>query len=87
MKNIRKIVSSLGTINEISLYFNETETEKAKKLLDSLEKYLYEIDDKWSVFKENSEVSLINKNAGIKEICVSSDTFEIKKLAKEYGKM
>ena len=30
MKNIRKIVSSLGTINEISLYFNETETEKAK---------------------------------------------------------
>lgn len=87
MKVIKKVISSLGTINEISLYCEDIKSKYAKKTLDEIEKYLYNIDDKWSVFKANSEISKINANSKEKETIVSNETFEILKLAKKYGKL
>lgn len=84
-KTLRKIISSMGTINEITLNIEEEKIEKARSVMNDIENYLLEIDDKFSIFKKNSEISLINNNAGIKETKVSKDTFEIIKLSKEYG--
>lgn len=85
MKTIKKIFSSLGTVNTITVYVNENESEKAKKTLEFTEQYINKIDDKFSVFKNTSEISNINKNAGIKPVNVSDDTFEILKLSKVYS--
>lgn len=84
-KTIQKIFSSLGTLNTITVYFNENENKKVKDTMQYIEQYVNEIDDKFSVFKETSEISKINKNAGIELVKVSHDTFEILKLSKKYG--
>ena len=65
MKTIQKIFSSLGTLNTITVYINENESEKVKNILDKVEQYVNEIDDKFSIFKDTSEISNINKNAGL----------------------
>ena len=85
MKTIQKIFSSLGTLNTITVYINENESEKVKNILDKVEQYVNEIDDKFSIFKDTSEISNINKNAGIEPVNVSDDTFEILKLSKKYS--
>ena len=85
MKTIQKIFSSLGTLNTITVYINENESEKVKNILDKVEQYVNEIDDKFSVFKDTSEISNINKNAGIKPVNISDDAFEILRLSKVYS--
>ena len=85
MKTIQKIFSSLGTLNTIIVYLNENESEKAKNTLELVEQFVNRIDDKFSVFKDTSEISNINKNAGIEPVDVSNDTFEILKSSKKYS--
>lgn len=85
MKYIQKIFSSLGTLNMITLYFND-EALKAKEVMNHIENYCNLMDDRLSVFKETSEVSNINKMSGIEPVKVSQDTFEIIKIAKKIGK-
>lgn len=87
MKYIQKLFSSLGTLNNITLYFDEKDSKKANIVMQNIEDYCNELDDKLSIFKENSEINKINNNASIQFIQVSKDTFEIIKLAKEFGKM
>lgn len=86
-KYIQKLFSSLGTLNNITLYFNEEDSEKANTVMQTIEDYCNELDDKLSIFKEKSEINRINNNAGIKFVQVSQDTFEIIKMAKEFGKI
>ena len=83
MKKIEKIFTGLGTINTITLYLNDIDTIKANDTLNTIEQYINDLDNKLSIFKDTSEISLINNNN--KYIKVSSDTFNIIKLAKEYS--
>lgn len=83
MKKIEKIFTGLGTINTITLYLNDIDTIKANNTLNTIEQYINDLDNKLSIFKDTSEISLINNNN--KYIKVSSDTFNIIKLAKEYS--
>ena len=85
MKKIEKIFTALGTINNITLYFDDIDTNKANNILDLIEEYINDLDNKLSIFKSTSEISLINNNN--KYIKVSNDTFKIIKLAKEYSKI
>lgn len=87
MKKIVKIFSSLGTLNTITIYFEDKYTEKANITINKIEKFVNDLDDRLSVFKSSSEISLINKNSGVEFTKVSKDTFEILKLAKEYSKI
>ena len=82
MKRIEKMFKALGTLNIIQVV---SENDDIKNILDSIEQYVLDMDDKLSIFKENSEASLINNNAGIKPVIVSKDTFELIKLSKEYS--
>lgn len=51
MKYIQKIFSSLGTLNMITLYFND-EALKAKEVMNHIENYCNLMDDRLSVFKK-----------------------------------
>lgn len=73
---------ALGTVIGFKLYGKRAEEaikEAAEKLMD--------IDDRMSVFKEDSEISQINKNAAIKPVKVSGDTFGIINSAVYYSKL
>lgn len=87
MKKIVKMFSSLGTLNTITLYFENEDSQKANITINKIEKFINNLDDRLSIFKSSSEISLINKNAGVEFKKVSKDTFEILKLAKEYSKV
>lgn len=84
MKYIQKVFSSLGTLNLITLYF-DGEALKAKEVMNRIESYCNQMDDNLSVFKETSEVSIINNMSGIGPVKVSPDTFEIIKISKAMG--
>lgn len=59
--------------------------KKSKVAIDKAIKRLYEIDDKMSVFKNNSDISKINKSAGIRPEKVSEDTYYVIKKAIQYA--
>ncbi len=70
---------SLGTLNYLKVYGGN-----AKKAIEQSILKLGEIDDKMSVFKEDSEISQINKHAGKQPQIVSKDTFYVIKKALKY---
>jgi thiamine biosynthesis lipoprotein len=76
------LFSAFGTINRIEVYLDDNASEPLS-VLNSIERRFSEMDDKLSVFKENSEVSHINAAAGEKYVEVSTDTLEIVMLAKQ----
>ncbi len=66
---------NLGTINEITLY--DIRKNDAYKILNQCESILLDIDNKMSSQINSSEISDINKNAGIKYVNVSDDTYQV----------
>lgn len=72
----------LGTIIELKVY-----GKSAEKSINEAIKKLCEIDDKMSVFKDFSEVSIINRNAGISDCEVSDDTYFVINKAAEYSQL
>jgi len=73
---------ALGTVIQLRVYGNNGE----KAIKEAINR-LNDIDDKMSVFKEFSEVSMINKNAGVSGKEVSKDTYFVIKKAVEYSKL
>jgi thiamine biosynthesis lipoprotein len=71
----------LGTLNQLKVHGNE---KKANRAIEESIKRVCEIDDKMSVFKEYSEISKINKNAGNHSQIVSKDTYYVIQEAIKY---
>ncbi|MDC7250062.1 MAG: FAD:protein FMN transferase [Sphaerochaetaceae bacterium] len=68
----------LGTSCKITIYDNPSE-----KVFEQSFSRIEDIENKMSINIADSEVSMINKNAGIKPVVVSSDTFTVIKEALE----
>ncbi|EJT6665689.1 FAD:protein FMN transferase [Clostridium perfringens] len=73
--------------NTMVYQYINLEDEKGNKVIDEASNIMRSFEEKLSFFKENSEVSLINKNAGVRFVKVSKETFEIIKKAKYYSKI
>lgn len=73
---------ALGTIIQFIIF-----TENYRGALDKALDKIYDIENKMSVFKNFSEVSLINQNAGKKPVKVSEDTYFVIETAYEFSKM
>lgn len=73
---------ALGTL--INLRANGN---KAKMAIDKALERLNQIDDRMSAFKESSDISKINFNAGNKGDKVNSDTYFVVKKAIEYSRI
>lgn len=72
----------LGTSCKITIYDYPSE-----KAFEEAFKRIEEIENKMSIRISSSEVSLINKNAGIKPVVVSEDTFKVIEKAIEVAKL
>ncbi|MDS0526455.1 FAD:protein FMN transferase [Clostridium sp. SHJSY1] len=72
----------LGTIIYLKAFGKKSESA-IKEAFD----YLIDIDNRMSAFKDDSEISIINKNAGIKAKTVSSDTFSLIEEAIKYSEL
>lgn len=72
----------LGTVIQLKVYGTN-----GQKAVEEAISRLNDIDDKMSVFKEFSEISLINKNAGISSQEVSKDTYFVMKEAVKYSEL
>ena len=80
-KEFRKDIFALNTYIGLTIY-----TEgKGNEMLDKAIARLNEIEDRMSVTIETSDVSLINKNAGIEPTSVHEDTFYVIQKAMEYS--
>ncbi|MCI6798191.1 MAG: FAD:protein FMN transferase [Spirochaetia bacterium] len=66
-----------GTVCTLNFFDDGTESLYEECFLE-----LRGIDDKFSVNKEYSEISLVNKNAGLKKVSVSREVFEVLELSK-----
>lgn len=73
---------ALGTFNEIRIYdcFDDTLLEKAVNRV-------LEIDDRMSAFKKYSDISNLNRNAGIKPVKVHSETLNLLILSKKISEL
>jgi len=71
---------SLGTIIQFKVYGN-----KAERAIDKATDRIKDIDNKMSVFKDYSQLSKINHNAGIRAAKVDKDTYFVIRKAVEYS--
>ena len=78
-KRIQKFFRAFGTLNSFSVYGDVDE-----RILDEARDYILNLHSLWSVFDQNSEISLVNRHAGEKAVTVSEDTFRILQLSKQY---
>ncbi|KMT23237.1 FAD:protein FMN transferase [Clostridium cylindrosporum] len=72
----------LGTIIKLTVY-----GKNAEKAIEEAIERLQEIDDKMSVFKNYSDISNVNANAGILPQKVDIDTYFVIKKAVEYSEL
>ncbi len=77
VKNIQKTFFALGTANTISLRYLESKEAEIIECLNECKAYVLSMDDRLSVFKEDSEISRVNHSAGEHPVEVSEDTFRI----------
>jgi thiamine biosynthesis lipoprotein len=73
---------ALGTIIQFKVY-----GEKAQQACEMAMNKIIQIENSMSVFKDCSEISHINKNAGIAPVKVSKDTYFVIMKATKYGGM
>lgn len=85
MGTIEKLFTALGTVNHVKAVFEKAERDTVRQALDRVEEYICGMDDLLSVFKPDSEISLINRNAGVAPTGVSEETFRLLSLCVEYG--
>jgi len=83
-----RMFRALGTLNEITVFYSEesgaaVREENAENALKAAENRVLTIDDKFSVYKGNSEISYMNKMAGKAFVPVSADTLTLLEMAKK----
>lgn len=79
---IDKQFLALGTINYIKIY-QPADEKVLQKAIDRV----YEIEERMSAFRPDSDISTINKNAGKGKVRVHQDTFQVLKAAAHYAKL
>lgn len=79
-KFIQKSFNALGTINTITAAGKNVESA-----IDEAQKRVLQIHRRMSAFEEDSDISKINKSAGIVAEQIKPDTFEILMKAKEFS--
>ena len=82
MKTYRLYVKAFGTLNTFVLY-----GVYAQSALIQIKQYLLLLDNLFSAFNPDSEISLINQNAGKAPVKVSTQTIKILKASVECSKL
>ncbi len=67
--------------------FAISNSEQAQALIESVEQEMFRIDQQMSPYKEQSELSLINREAANKVVTISAELFELLKTAQHIAAM
>ena len=62
-------------------------TQQAQALIQLVEQEMFRIDKQMSPYKDKSELSLVNREAGHKEVSISDELFNLLKPAKDISKI
>ena len=81
-KTLQKTFRSLGTVNTIAIPNGGN-----PMALREAEQRVLELDDRLSVFKESSEISRINRAAGLEPVKVHSDTLDLIRTALRFSEL
>ena len=79
-QSLQKAFPALGTINTIRLY-----GENPLPAAERIKEYVLHLDRTLSVFRPESEISVLNKNAGIRPVSVGPDTLALLKESIRYS--
>ena len=74
MKWIQKTFFALGTVNSVTVSYENYKKTQTMEALNQIKLRTLMLDDMFSVFKENSEITRINKAAGKMSVEVSYET-------------
>ena len=69
---IIKFFPALGTVNSITLY-----DCNGKQLSEKIKNDILKLHDRWNIFDKESEISMLNKNAGEHFVKISHDTYKV----------
>ncbi|MFV0529647.1 MAG: FAD:protein FMN transferase [Lachnospiraceae bacterium] len=86
MELLQKTFFALGTVNTVELPVTGISSQSAHALLEQIKEEVERMDDRWSLFKHDSEVSRINQLAGKEPCPISHDTYEIIQTSLELSK-
>ncbi len=78
---MQKIFFAMGTVNTITVF------EEAEKALAAAKSRVTDLGHRLSAFSPDSEISAINRNAGIAPVQVSADTFSLVEHAVQYSEI
>lgn len=77
---------ALGTCNEIRVYqCFQADTAAVEKALNDAVRRVNKIDDRMSVFKTDSDIARLNRNAGVKPVHLHPDTLKLLQTAVTFG--
>ena len=81
-KCLSRQFEALGTLNEIKIFgcFDDS-------VLDIAAQRVFEIDNRMSAFKSNSDISKLNRNAGRNPTIINSETLKLLNIAKAFGEL
>ncbi|MBR0414647.1 MAG: FAD:protein FMN transferase [Clostridia bacterium] len=85
MKTIQKLFTALGTVNSITIWCKDDQSKAMRQVLENIERAVLSADDRWSLFKEKSELNRLAAAAGTGSVAVQPDTIELFQIAKEYA--
>lgn len=77
----QKMFFAMGTVNTITVF------EEADEALSAAKNCVKELERKLSAYSRGSEISAVNRNAGISPVAVSKDTFRLIKHSVVYSQL
>jgi len=77
-----KTFKSLGTVNTIAVFDVD-----GRDALNEIEAKITELDDQFSIFKTDSDISRLNANAGVWPVSVGLDTIRLLDKAKRLSQL
>lgn len=81
-QSTQRIFQALGTVHSITLFERDT-----TDVLDEIRAMILDADACWSIFREESEISAVNRTAGVGSVSVSGDTFDVLTQAARYHEL
>lgn len=81
-QSTQRIFQGLGTVHSITLFEKDS-----TNVLDEIREMILGAEKRWSIFRDDSEISALNRTAGLGSVSVSSDTFDILTQAQRYHEL
>jgi len=77
----------MGTISHVEFWLDEVQFDHAYSLIQAVEHEMFRIDKQMSPYLEQSELSLVNREAGNKPIKISPELFDLLMIAQDISKL